>query len=114
MKSGDGDIGGEKENDDVEITRYRNIEDVGAFPELKDFKIEVHPGACLEYLMDQIDTLSTLRKITAGEPESYAEAVVHNMRSAYEIIGMIECIRRLNGQTCVPNKICSASAFFLC
>ena len=24
------------------------------------------------------------------------------------------CIRRLNGQTCVPNKICSASAFFLC
>ena len=40
--------------------------------------------------MDQIDTLSTLRKITAGEPESYAEAVVHNMRSAYEIIGMIE------------------------
>ena len=81
---------GAGEEEEVKIDRFTNVVDVGAFPELEDCKMELHSGVCLEHIMDQIDTLSTIGEIVASGPEEYLEALVHNVRAAYDLVGMLE------------------------
>ena len=78
------------EAEEIKVDRFTNVVDVGAFPELEDCKMELHPGLCIEHIMDQIDTLSTIGEIVARGPEEYLQALVHNVRSAYDLVGMLE------------------------
>ena len=76
------------EEEEVEVICYKNFANTGAYYEVA--KEEIHPGMCLEGIMDHFDTLSKLGEFSSGDPYSYSEAVVKNLGDAIEMIAKQE------------------------